>query len=139
MARFKYTEQEATWAQVGGSQIFLGDVVDESTSASMGVGYGRYTKGESNEWTVTYDEVLVVHKGRFTVGFEGGAVTAGPGEIIWIESGTSVVYTAEEDAQLIYVTYPVWGATEAVEADSGKLRDVDAGTVRAARESRPKA
>jgi ethanolamine utilization protein EutQ (cupin superfamily) len=122
------TENEAKWAQFDASKIFLGDIMDETNSKSMGVGYARYDKGESNEWTVTYDEVLVILKGSFTVEFDNDSVTAGPGEIIWLEAGTPVVYKAIEEVRLVYVTYPVWGSTEGTKANAGALRAVSSPT-----------
>jgi ethanolamine utilization protein EutQ len=84
MACCKFTEHEAKWAQFSASKIFLGDMVDETNSPSMGVGYARYDKGESNEWTVTSDGVLVILKGSFTVESDTTSVTASPGEMIWL-------------------------------------------------------
>jgi len=66
----------AIWHQSGDQQIFLGDVIDSSNSTSMSVGFARYNKDDSNEWTVTYDEVLVVTKGVFTVKSADGVKTA---------------------------------------------------------------
>ena len=74
----------------------------------MSVGFAHYDKDESNEWTVTYDEVLVVTKGVFTVNSADGAKTAKAGEIIFLTDGSKVVYRAEEDTELVYVTYPHW-------------------------------
>jgi ethanolamine utilization protein EutQ len=63
----------ATWYQAGDRRIFLADVLDASNSDTMSVGFARYDKGESNEWIVTYDEVLIVTKGAFTVRSAAGA------------------------------------------------------------------
>jgi ethanolamine utilization protein EutQ (cupin superfamily) len=124
MACVTFTEHEAKWTQFSASKIFLGDIVDETNSQSMGVGYARYDKGESNEWTVTDDEVLVILKGSFTVESDTASVTAGPGEMIWLESGTPVVYKANEAVRLVDVTSPVWGSTEGTQATAGVLRAV---------------
>lgn len=98
----------ATWYQPDDQQIFLGDVVDGSNSETMSVGFARYDKGETNEFIITYDEVLVVTKGVFTVRSADGAKTAKAGEIIFLTKGTEVVYHAEEETELVYVTYPHW-------------------------------
>jgi ethanolamine utilization protein EutQ len=75
----------------------------------MSAGFARYGKGQTNEWTVTYDEVLVVTKGIFTVRSADGAHTAKVGEVIFLTEGTKVVYQAEEDnTEVVYVTYPHW-------------------------------
>lgn len=98
-----------TWYQPAGRRIFLGDVLDEKNSDTMGVGFARYASGQSNEWVVTYDEALIVTKGRYSVTAEDGAKTiAKVGEIIYLTKGTKVVYSAEEETEVVYVTYPTW-------------------------------
>lgn len=98
-----------TWYQHTDRQIFLSDVLDSSNSDTMSVGFARYGKGESNEWTVTYDVVDIVTKGVFTVRSADGAKTAKAGEVIFMTAGTKVVYQAEEDnTEVVYVTYPHW-------------------------------
>jgi ethanolamine utilization protein EutQ len=108
--RLVRTEDVDAWFRRVGRKIFLGDVVDPSNSDSMTVGFAHYAPGESNEWVVTYDEVLIVTKGTFTVAAEDGQeTTAGPGEVIFLRAGTAVVYsTKDEGAELVYVTYPHW-------------------------------
>jgi ethanolamine utilization protein EutQ len=75
-----------TWWQPEGRRIFIGDVLDEKNSDTMSVGFARYAPGQSNEWIVTYDEALIVTKGACT----------------------KVVHSAEEETEVVYVTYPVW-------------------------------
>src|SRR5918999_1574595 len=53
------------------AEVYLKDIVDSSVSESMSAGYGRYAKGISNDWTVDYDEVIVVISGVFTIHSEG--------------------------------------------------------------------
>lgn len=99
-----------TWYQAKGRDILLGDVVDSTNGDSMSVGFARYAPGDSNEWVVTYDEVLIVTGGAFTVvASDGRAVTARAGELIFLSKGTKLVYSAEgAGAELVYVTYPHW-------------------------------
>lgn len=98
----------STWYQHTDRQIFLADVLDSSNSSTMSVWFGRYGAGESNEWILTYDEVIVVLKGRFTVHGQDGSKTAEPGEVIFLTKGTKVIYKAEEACQLVGATYPHW-------------------------------
>ncbi len=88
--------------------MFLGGVLDETNSENMSVWFGRYGAGESNEWIVTYDEVIFVIKGRYTVRGEDGAKTAGPGEVIFLTKGTKVTYSAEVATLVAGATYPHW-------------------------------
>lgn len=50
----------------------------------MTVGFARYRKGESNDWTVSYDEALVITKGAFTVQTDDGSTSARAGEVIYL-------------------------------------------------------
>lgn len=88
--------------------IELGDVIDRTSESTMTVGYGRYKSGESNEWTVTYDEALIITRGKFTVVNDGTEYTALPGEVIYLKNGTKVLYRADDDVELVYVTHPHW-------------------------------
>lgn len=103
-----------TWIQSEQRQIFLGDVVDATNSDTMGVGFARYAPGESNRWVVTYDEVLVVIRGAFSVtSADGRKTTAKEGEFIFLTKDTSLVYSAEDSgAELVYVMYPHWTNTQ---------------------------
>jgi len=100
------TKDVETWYQHTDRQMFLGDVLDASNSDHLTVGFGRYKKGESNEWVVTYDEVNVVTKGSFTFRTAERTVTAKAGEVLFITKGTKVTYEAHEDMEIVYVTYP---------------------------------
>jgi ethanolamine utilization protein EutQ len=102
------TDAVTAWYRARGVEMAIGDVVDASNSESMSVGFARYAKGAANEWTLVYDEALVITKGRFTVDSADGPRTAGAGDVIFLRRGTRVVYRAEEDAELVYVTHPHW-------------------------------
>jgi ethanolamine utilization protein EutQ len=106
----RFTIEDVTeWYQRGDRRIFVGDVIDEKNSDTMSVGFCRYQKGESNEWIVTYDEVLIVTKGVFSVSSKGETKTANAGEVIFLTKGTKVIYQGEEDdTEVVYVSYPHW-------------------------------
>jgi ethanolamine utilization protein EutQ len=105
-----FTPNDAqTWYQPAGRRIFLGDVLDETNSDTLGLGFARYAPGQSNEWVVTYDEALIVTKGVYSVTAEDGTkTTAKVGEVIYLTKGTKVVYSAAEETEVVYVTYPTW-------------------------------
>lgn len=104
----------SAWLQSERRQIFLGDVLDASNSETMGVGFARYAPGESNQWFVTYDEVLIVTRGAFTVtSADGRKATASAGEVIFLRKDTELTYAAEDaGAELVYVMYPHWTNTQ---------------------------
>jgi hypothetical protein len=47
------------------TEVYLKDIVDSSVSESMTTGLAKYAKGVSNEWTLDYDEVIVVLTQQF--------------------------------------------------------------------------
>ncbi|MFC0546134.1 cupin [Kutzneria chonburiensis] len=112
-----------SWFQRLDQQIFLADVLNQEHGAQMSVGYGRYGKGETNPWQVNYDEVLVITKGRFTVNGPGGPVSAGVGELLYLRAGTQVDYVADEDTEMVYVTYPHWYAATAESPQADLLKE----------------
>ena len=47
--------------------------------------------------------------GALTVRSDGEAITARAGELIFLTEGTAVAYeAAEDDTEVVYVTYPHW-------------------------------
>jgi ethanolamine utilization protein EutQ len=96
------------WYQAGAEPIFLGDVLDSTSDSPMSVGFARYAAGASNEWTLSYAEILVITRGAFSVVVEGHATTARAGEALYLPNGTSLTYRAEEDCELVYISYPHW-------------------------------
>lgn len=102
-----------TWYRSTTGEIFLGDVLDETNSDTMGAGFARYAPAEANKWLVTYDEVLVITAGSFTVTSGAQAATAGPGELLFLRNGTELVYSAgPAGADLVYVSYPQWAKAQ---------------------------
>ncbi|MFC3451399.1 cupin [Amycolatopsis speibonae] len=113
----------SAWFQRLDQQIFLADVLSQDSGAAMSVGFGRYKKGEKNPWKMTYDEALVITSGVFTVEGPSGSVTARAGEVIYLRAGTEVVYAADEDTELVYVTYPHWLAATESSTEAHRLDD----------------
>jgi ethanolamine utilization protein EutQ len=111
MAVYSYRSDEVLFDgsnKLADTEVYLKDVVDASISESMTTGLARYAKGVSNEWTLDYDEIIVVLKGVFTIHSEGKSSTSNPGDFFFITRGTSLTYQADEAALVLYVTYPSW-------------------------------
>jgi ethanolamine utilization protein EutQ len=120
-----FTRNDAKYYRYRDRDIVVGDVLDASGSDSMSVGYYRNAKkGEGNAWVVTYDEALVVVRGALTVRSDAGAQTAKAGEVIFLTKGTAVTYeAAEDDTEVVYVTYPHWLETHARSEHAHLLED----------------
>jgi ethanolamine utilization protein EutQ (cupin superfamily) len=81
-------------------------VVNRRHSTAMGAGIGVF-ENCSIEWTVTYDEVLFIKDGNFTLRVGGKAYRAGPGDILWIPKDTPLVYEAGERVVFFYAVHPL--------------------------------
>ncbi|MFK0251688.1 cupin [Amycolatopsis azurea] len=117
------SDDASTWFQRLDQRIFLADVLGRDSGAAMSVGFARYGKGEKNPWKMTYDEALVITSGVFTVEGPSGSVTARAGEVIYLRAGTELVYVADEDTELVYVTYPHWLAATENSEEARRLDD----------------
>lgn len=86
--------------------------VNARVSPSLGAGI-EYLEDAVVDWTVTYDEVLFIHEGRLTVEFDGRREECGPGDIVWLPSGTRLKYMARERVGFFYAVWPVdWAARQ---------------------------
>ncbi|MBB5785619.1 ethanolamine utilization protein EutQ [Jiangella mangrovi] len=107
------SNDDLEWYRRLDQDLLLADAIDQRHDAAMTVGFVRYGAGESNPWTVSYDEALIVTKGRYSVESGGVVTTASAGEVIYLRAGTDLVYRAEEESEVVYVSYPHWmAATE---------------------------
>lgn len=105
-----FTSKDAKFYRYLDREIFVGDVLDSSNSDSMSVGFYRNSnKGERNDWVVTYDEALIVTRGALSIRSGNQVTTARAGEVIFLTKDTQVAYeSAEDDTEVVYVTYPHW-------------------------------
>jgi len=80
-------------------------LIGPDLSKSMGAGIATFD-GTSIDWTVLYDEMIVVIEGTFRLGTPEGEITAMPGDVIWIPENTPISYRGEK-AVVCYALYPV--------------------------------
>ncbi len=80
-------------------------LVGPEASRTMAAGIATFD-GCSIEWTVLYDELIVVLEGRFRVKVGRSTIAAGPGDVIWLPEGTALEYGGDK-AVVAYVLYPV--------------------------------
>lgn len=96
----------ATWYQQHEVEHVVGDALDPAGGAPLVIGFARYRKGATNQITLPYDEALIITRGVMTVVRADGTATAKAGEVIFHRAGAKVVYEADEDAELVYVSHP---------------------------------
>jgi ethanolamine utilization protein EutQ len=83
-------------------------LVGPEQSRTMGAGVATFD-GCSIEWTVLYDEVIVVLEGTFRLRIgEAGerTIEARPGDVIWLPENTALGYEGDK-AKVFYALYPV--------------------------------
>nr|WP_279577170.1 AraC family ligand binding domain-containing protein [Pseudomonas sp. LA21] len=95
-------------------QSYAGEPVDSAAicrligptdSQTMGAGLARFD-GVSIEWTVLYDELIVVLEGHFRLRLADRVIDAAPGDVIWVPERTPLAYEGEK-ACVFYALYPV--------------------------------
>lgn len=82
-------------------------LVNVSNSDTLGAGVGIFDAGCNIPWTVTYDEVLFIHDGKFKLRIGNDVFNAGPGDTLWIPANTELVYDAPERVTFFYAVSPV--------------------------------
>jgi ethanolamine utilization protein EutQ len=80
-------------------------LVGPDLSKTMGAGLATFD-GCSIEWTVLYDEMIVVIEGLFRLRAGGDVFEGRPGDVIWIPEKTAIVYEGEKSV-VCYALYPV--------------------------------
>jgi len=90
-----------------GDMAQLAAICGADDGTPLGVGIARMGNA-CMDWTVTYDEVLIVLSGQLTVRTTDTVMIAGPHDSIWLPAGTSVTYEAE-DCVAAYAIHPASG------------------------------
>ncbi len=96
--------QFVPWA-VSPGVATIASLVGPDISRSMGAGIATFD-GCSVEWTVLYDEVIVVLEGLFRLRLGTRIIEGGPGDVIWIPENTALRYEGEK-AKVFYALSPV--------------------------------
>ena len=80
-------------------------LVGPEMSKTMGAGIAIFD-GCSIEWTVLYDEVIVVLEGTFRLVVGSEALVCAPGDVVWIPENTPIKYEGDK-AKVFYAVHPV--------------------------------
>ena len=80
-------------------------LVGPDVSSSMGIGIASFD-GCSIEWTVLYDEMIVVLEGLFRLRAGKRVIEGRPGDVIWIPEKTPIAYEGDKSI-VCYALYPV--------------------------------
>lgn len=83
------------------------EAIDKPISKHMTAGYLRLKAGYDRQLSTEYEEVNVFLEGTLTYTFDGKSFTAGPGDVVLIEQGSSKVhYHTDEGCLVFFVLYP---------------------------------
>lgn len=109
MSDVRHFQQSALQFQPYGGQPLeraaLCRLIGPTDSQTMGAGLARFD-GVSIEWTVLYDELIVVLEGNFRLRLADRLIDAAPGDVIWVPERTPLAYEGEK-ACVFYALYPV--------------------------------
>lgn len=90
-----------------GDMAQLAGICGANDGTPLGVGIARMGNARF-DWTVTYDEVLIVLSGQLTVRTKDAVMVAGPHDSIWLPAGSAVTYEAV-DCVAAYAIHPASG------------------------------
>lgn len=97
----------------GAGSASIARLVGPQHSNTMGAGMARFDN-VSIEWTVLYDELIVVLEGVFRLRVGDKTFEATPGDVLWIPENTPLRYEGER-ATVFYALAPVdWKARHAL-------------------------
>lgn len=86
------------------AKVFYQEIISKEDS-SMSSGF--LTIDHSNfEWELTYEEIDYVIEGTLTIMINGKSFIAYPGDVLYVPSGSKVVWGSPDKVKLFYVTYP---------------------------------
>ncbi len=87
-----------------GDMAQLAEVSGPNDGTELGTGYVRLSNA-CIDWTVRYDEVLLVLEGSLRVRTQHGVLEAGPRDSVWLPEGAALTYEAE-NALVAYAIHP---------------------------------
>lgn len=86
-------------------KVYTHDLFTLEQSPRLGAGLMEM-ENTTFPWTLNYDEMDYVIEGELSILIGGEAVTAGPGEVIYIPKGSSIQFSVSGRARFLYFVYP---------------------------------
>jgi len=88
-----------------GTNVRLQDGITERDGSSMAAGYMSLERGEF-PWTLNYDEIDVVLEGELVIRRGNEVVRGGPGDVIFIPKGSSIIFSTPSTVRFAYIAFP---------------------------------
>lgn len=86
------------------AKVYYQELISKDESA-MSAGFLTIEKS-SFEWNLTYEEIDYVIEGTLEITINGKKITAYPGDVVFVPSGSNVVWGSPDKVRLFYTTYP---------------------------------
>lgn len=86
------------------NKVYYQELVSKDES-KMSAGFLTIEKS-SFEWDLTYEEIDYVIEGTLTVTINGKTFTACAGDVLFVPSGSKVIWGSPDKARIFYTTYP---------------------------------
>lgn len=86
------------------NKVFCQELIHKDES-KMSAGFLTMEKS-CFEWELSYEEIDYVIEGTLTLTINGKTYTAYPGDVIYLPSGSKVVWSTNDKAKIFYTTYP---------------------------------
>lgn len=91
-------------------RVWLKDLLTLEESPRLGLGLMELDHTQF-EWTLSYDEIDYVLEGTLEIVIDGRAVTAKPGQMIFIPKDTKIHFSTPDKTRFLYICYPAdWAA-----------------------------
>lgn len=86
------------------ARVYFQELVSKKES-KMSAGF-LIIENSKFDWELTYEEIDYVIEGTLTVEINGKTYTAYPGDVLFVPSGSKVVWGSPDKARVFYTTYP---------------------------------
>jgi ethanolamine utilization protein EutQ len=89
------------------SGVKIARAVHEDISTTLGGGWESF-EDVYDTWTLTYDEVIFIHRGAIRMTVDGVVHDCKAGDILWMTKGSELIYDCKGGAcEFFYALYPV--------------------------------
>lgn len=86
------------------AKVYFQELINKEES-KMSAGF-LVIENSKFDWELTYEEIDYVIEGTLTVEINGKTYVAYPGDVLFVPSGSKVVWGSPDKARVFYTTYP---------------------------------